>query len=85
MVLSPEKLSFILMDPLFIGDGAILYKDILINIFKNAAFFAPPQQNYIRAHTVALLAFSKLRYDSLPNLSPDIFVNQMRSVSFLKP
>jgi tRNA threonylcarbamoyladenosine biosynthesis protein TsaB len=74
MVLSPEKLVLQIDGPsVFIGDGAILYKDILINTFKNAAYFLPPQQNYIRAHTVAILAFERFQNcdtDSLSELVP---------------
>jgi tRNA threonylcarbamoyladenosine biosynthesis protein TsaB len=74
MVLSPEKLSLQIDGPsVFIGDGAIMYKDILTNTFKNAAYFPPPQQNYIRAHTVAILAFERFQKgdtDSLSSLIP---------------
>jgi tRNA threonylcarbamoyladenosine biosynthesis protein TsaB len=70
MVLPPEKLILHMDGPcLFIGDGAILYKDNLTEIFKNAALFAPPQQHYIRAHTVALLAFERFKNGDTDNLS----------------
>jgi tRNA threonylcarbamoyladenosine biosynthesis protein TsaB len=74
MVLSPEKIALQIDEPsLFIGDGALLYKDILTNAFKDAAYFPPPQQNYIRAHTVAILAFERFQKgdtDSLSSLVP---------------
>jgi tRNA threonylcarbamoyladenosine biosynthesis protein TsaB len=74
MVLPPEQLALHMNGPcLFIGDGAILYKDNLMDIFKDTAFFAPPQQHYIRAHTVALLAFERFLkedWDNLSNLVP---------------
>jgi tRNA threonylcarbamoyladenosine biosynthesis protein TsaB len=74
MVLSPEKLTLQIDGPcLFIGDGAILYQDILTNTFKNTVYFASPQQNYIRAHTIAILAFDRLKKgdtDSLSSLVP---------------
>jgi tRNA threonylcarbamoyladenosine biosynthesis protein TsaB len=70
MVLAPEKLLLHIKEhSLFIGDAAILYKDIISNIFKDAGFFAPSQQNYIRAHTVALLAFERLKNGDIDNLS----------------
>lgn len=70
MVLPPEKLAIHMDGPcFFIGDGAILYKDILSNTFKNAAFFAPQQQNYIRAHTVALIAFERFKIGDTDDLS----------------
>jgi tRNA threonylcarbamoyl adenosine modification protein YeaZ len=70
MVLPPEKLALHIDGPcVFIGDGAILYKEILTKTFKNAAIFAPYQQNYIRAHTVALLAFERLKDGDMEDIS----------------
>jgi tRNA threonylcarbamoyladenosine biosynthesis protein TsaB len=70
MVLPPDKLPLHIDGPcLFIGDGAILYKDILTNIFKHTIFFAPQQQNYIRAHTLALLAYERFKNNDTDNLS----------------
>lgn len=70
MVISPEKISLYIEGPcFFIGDGAVLYRDILAKTFKKSAFFAPPQQNYIRAHTVALLAINRLREGDIDNIS----------------
>jgi tRNA threonylcarbamoyladenosine biosynthesis protein TsaB len=70
MVLPPEKLAPHIKGPcLFVGDGAILYKDILTKIFSNNAFFAPLQHNYIRAHTIALLAIERLKNGDTDNLS----------------
>jgi len=70
MVLNPEKLALHIDGTcLFIGNGAMLYKEMLTNIFKNTSFFAPPQQNYIRAHTVALLTLERFKKGDTDNLS----------------
>jgi tRNA threonylcarbamoyladenosine biosynthesis protein TsaB len=89
MVLSPENLTRQIEGPcLFIGDGAILYKDILANTFKHEAFFSPPQQNYIRAYTIAILAFDRFKKgdtDSLSSLVPQYIRKSDAERKFSKP
>ncbi len=69
MVLSPEKLSRHIHKPCYlIGDGAVMYKDLLATSFKNTVFFAPAHQNYIRAHNVAILGFKRLMKGEADNL-----------------
>jgi len=69
MVLPPEKMALHLDGPcLFVGDGAVLYKDVLASLFKDAAFFAPVQQNYIRAHTIVLLAIDRFKNGQTDNI-----------------
>ena len=58
---------------LFTGDGAMLYRDLLKDLFGDSALFAPPTLNYIRAHTAAVVAlprFSKFQNDQLASLVP---------------
>ncbi|MFO8083680.1 MAG: tRNA (adenosine(37)-N6)-threonylcarbamoyltransferase complex dimerization subunit type 1 TsaB [Desulfobacterales bacterium] len=70
MVLPAEKL-FLHMDGrcLFIGDGAILYKDVLTHLFKGNALFVPLQHNYIRAHSIALLGYERFKSGNIDDLS----------------
>jgi tRNA threonylcarbamoyladenosine biosynthesis protein TsaB len=70
MVLPPEKLALYVNEPcLFIGDGGMLYKEILTKTFKNDAIFASYQQQHIRAHTVALLALERFKNQEMDNIS----------------
>ena len=43
---------------LFIGDGAVLYKDVIVSHMQDAACFAPFELNLIRPGTIARIAFS---------------------------
>ncbi len=75
MVLPPHMLS-VYVDPpcMFIGEGAVLYKDVLVRQFKSGAFFVPAQHNIIRAHSVALLSLERFRkkdHDDLSCLVPE--------------
>lgn len=73
-VLPPEKLGGRIEGPcLFIGDGALLYKEVLTRLFEESAVFVPPPQNYIRAHTVASLSLNRFEShneDSIAGLVP---------------
>jgi tRNA threonylcarbamoyladenosine biosynthesis protein TsaB len=70
MVLPPEKLSHHIKEPcLFTGNGGILYKERLTKTFKNTVRFAPSQQQYIQAHTVAFLAFNRFKNGEKDNIS----------------
>ena len=70
-VLPPEKLPLHREDGpcLFIGDGALLYKDLLTRLALSGSIFVPPQHNYIRAHTIALLGLDHLKKDKPDDLS----------------
>ncbi len=74
IVMSPEALDGRIKGRcLFVGDGALLYKDLLKRLFKDSAVFVPPPQNYIRAHSVACLSlqrFSDNDADDLAGLVP---------------
>lgn len=75
MVLPPDNLTLHLKGPcIFIGDGAILFKDLLTRLFKDHAIFLTPQHNYIRAHSIAILSlerFKKGSFDDLSSLAPE--------------
>lgn len=71
---SPETaISNIQESVLFVGNGALLYKDIIQRKIGNLACFAPPIQNTIRAACAARIAFFRLKSgqtDSLSTLAP---------------
>ena len=70
MVLPPEKIALHVEGPcFFLGNGAIMYKNILEKIFKNSALFAPPHQNYVRSHTVAILAINRFKNGNIDDIS----------------
>jgi len=61
-VLSPDKAIFGIHEPcLFIGNGAALYKQTIIDNLGSLAQFAAPCQNTICASTVARLGIKKLK------------------------
>ncbi len=72
--LSPEDAVRGLNEPcMFLGNGAILYKKILLRKLGASAAFAPPFQNTIRASTVAHLSldrFLKKDTDDAASLVP---------------
>ena len=68
-VLPPDKAVSGINEPsIFVGDGAYLYKDKIVQIMGEFASFAPPYYNILRASTVAALGIEKLKtkkkYDS---------------------
>lgn len=75
MVMPPENLPFHIKGRcIFIGDGAVVYRDLLTRWFKGHALFMPPQHNYIRAHNIAILSlerFKKGSFDDLSSLAPE--------------
>ena len=74
MVCRPENLAGRIAGRcLFTGDGAMLYRDLLEDLFGDSAVFTPPTLNYIRAHTAAAVAlprFAECREDALAALVP---------------
>ena len=48
---------------LFIGDGALSYRQMILNKMGTSAFFASSFQNTIRASTVAYLSMNKFKND----------------------
>lgn len=62
--LLPDKAADGIGEPsLFIGDGAILYRNIIENKLENLAYFPPPFFNVIRASTVAFMGIKKFEND----------------------
>jgi tRNA threonylcarbamoyladenosine biosynthesis protein TsaB len=62
MVLSPEKfMDEIDEKVVLLGDGAILYKDLIQKRLQGQAHFAPLNLTYPRASAIAHLAFEKIR------------------------
>ena len=63
-VFSPEKAIGDLDEAcLFIGDGALSYRQTILNKMGTSAFFASSFQNTIRASTVAYLSMNKFKND----------------------
>ncbi len=59
---------------IFIGDGALLYRDFLEDSLGGAALFCPVNLNYSRASGVAILGLNKLNQgleDDLQTLAPE--------------
>jgi tRNA threonylcarbamoyladenosine biosynthesis protein TsaB len=62
MAISPRDfLSRIEGDTIFMGEGARIYKDLIKDILKTNAIFAPPHLMYPSASTVAEIAMEKLK------------------------
>jgi tRNA threonylcarbamoyladenosine biosynthesis protein TsaB len=55
---------------LFIGTGAVLYRDLITTHLGFAARFAPALQNHVQASTVALLAWQKFERHGLDSDHP---------------
>lgn len=75
-------------ESLFVGEGAIVYRDLLVEALGGLARFAPVVQNTIRASTVAHLslpAFEAGHTDDVANFAPvyirksDAEINRNRS------
>ena len=61
-VLPPQEAVSDINEPsLFVGNGAQLYQDIIVQKLGDQAYFARPWQNTIRASTVALLSIDKFK------------------------
>jgi tRNA threonylcarbamoyladenosine biosynthesis protein TsaB len=61
-VLTPEQLmDDIDEDVVLLGDGALLYKELIKNRLKGKAHFAPFNLSYPRASAIAHLAFEKIK------------------------
>ena len=62
MVISPEKLVDIIKDnTIFIGDGALLYKDFLEDNLSDGIMFSPVNLNAPKASNVALAEIGKFK------------------------
>jgi tRNA threonylcarbamoyladenosine biosynthesis protein TsaB len=62
-VFSPEKAVDKLNEPcIFLGNGAVLYRETLLRKLGRFAAFAPPFQNTIRASTVAYLSLKRFKH-----------------------
>lgn len=62
MVLSPEKLVEIIReDTIFVGDGALLYKEYLEDNLRVDILFSPVNMNFPRASNVALAEIGKFK------------------------
>lgn len=62
MVVTPEKLTDIIKDnTIFIGDGALLYKDFLEDNLSDGIMFCPLNLNAPRASNVALAEIGKFK------------------------
>ena len=70
MVMSPERLiDEIGEDAVFLGDGALLYGDLLRKRLQKKAHFAPINLLYPRATALSLLAFEIIKKDQVPKES----------------
>ena len=79
MVISPEGLAEIIKGKtIFIGDGALLYKDFLEDNLRDDIMFSPLNMNFPRASCTALSEIGKFKedrdnkseWDELMNLAP---------------
>jgi tRNA threonylcarbamoyladenosine biosynthesis protein TsaB len=69
-VFPPEKAVVDLNEAcLFIGDGALIYQQMIVKIMGASAFFASSFQHMIRASTVAYLSMNKFRNDDTDDVS----------------
>jgi tRNA threonylcarbamoyladenosine biosynthesis protein TsaB len=53
---------------LFVGNGALLYKEMILEKMGESAFFAPMIQNTIRASTIAYLSMAKFKNKVTDNI-----------------
>jgi len=79
IVISPEGLVEIIKDnTIFVGDGALLYKDYLEDNLGSGIMFSPINTNFPRASNLALSEIGKFKedrdnkyiYDEIMNLAP---------------
>jgi tRNA threonylcarbamoyladenosine biosynthesis protein TsaB len=79
IVVSPEGLVEIIKDnTIFVGDGALLYKDYLEDNLGSGIMFSPINTNFPRASNLALSEIGKFKedrdnkyiYDEIMNLTP---------------
>ena len=79
LVISPEELVKIIKDStIFVGDGALLYKDYLEDNLSGDIMFSPININFPRASNLALSEIGKFNedrdnkyvYDQIMNLAP---------------
>lgn len=79
IVLSPDELLKRIDKPcVFLGSGAVLYRDVIIQKLGGLAAFAPQQHNVIRASTVAALGrkrFENGEVDEVAELVPHYIRN----------
>ena len=76
MVVSPEKLVEIIKEKtIFIGDGALLYKDFLEDNLRGDIMFSPLNMNFPRASSVALSEIGKFEEDRDNNYECDELMN----------
>jgi len=61
-VVTPDKLLADCETPcLFVGSGALLYKDLILKRLGTSVRLAPPLQHHVRASTVAYLAWQRFK------------------------
>jgi tRNA threonylcarbamoyladenosine biosynthesis protein TsaB len=74
ILISPQGLCEMIRErTVFIGDGAVLYGDLLMNVLGELALFCPLNLNFPRASNSALIGARKLREgqgDDLSTLAP---------------
>lgn len=74
VLISPQGLCEMIRErTVFIGDGAVLYRDLLMKILGELALFCPLNLNFPRASNSALIGARKLREgcrDDLSTLAP---------------
>jgi tRNA threonylcarbamoyladenosine biosynthesis protein TsaB len=74
ILISPQGLCELIRErTVFIGDGVVLYGDLLMNVLGELALFCPLNLNFPRASNSALIGARKLREgqrDDLSTLAP---------------
>ncbi len=81
-VASPESVSGNWKTPcLFVGDGAEVYREVLIDQNKGDVFFSQPSQNMIRAANVGYLGMEKIhRPDALDTVLIPYYIRKCDAV-----
>jgi len=65
-VMAPEKVISDIHEPcFFIGDGSVVYHDLISDTMGNLAVFAPPFANLIRASVVGYLGGEKIKTNDI--------------------
>jgi tRNA threonylcarbamoyladenosine biosynthesis protein TsaB len=69
-VMNPEKvLNYIKGPCIFVGDGALIYNEIISGILGEHAHFALPSHNLIRAASVARLGLDRFKNNDIDDLN----------------
>lgn len=87
-VCRPEQIGSFVKGPcFFIGEGSLVYKELIRKLLGNTSTFALSFQNYINARTLAYLALQRFRdnkTDNLATLTPSYIRKSDAELKFIK-